>query len=129
MNERVKEEAVAKSDLKSKAMRYIERVSGDRKLLKFLGQGIIFFIFKQFPTIFGTYIRPLVYKKLFRNIGKGCLIERNVRIDNPCRIFLRDRVFIGENCLISPGSPKGEVCFENDIFIAPLVSMCVVLLY
>jgi acetyltransferase-like isoleucine patch superfamily enzyme len=33
---------------------------------------------------------------------------------------LSDRVFIGENCLISPGSQKGEVRFESEIFISPL---------
>jgi acetyltransferase-like isoleucine patch superfamily enzyme len=109
-----------KSNLKTKALHYIKRVSGESKISRFLWQGLVFLFFKQFPTIFGTYIRPIVYKSIFGNIGKGCLIERDVRIDNPSRIFLRDKVYIGENCLISPGSQKGEIRFENDIFIAPL---------
>ena len=120
MTDQIEKEAIPKSNLKSKALHYVKRVSGERKISKYLWQGLIFTVFKQFPTIFGSYIRPLIYKSLLANVGKGCLIERNVRIDNPSGIYLSDRVFIGENCLISPGSQKGEVHFESDIFIAPL---------
>jgi acetyltransferase-like isoleucine patch superfamily enzyme len=120
MTDRVEKEATRKSNFKSKAMLYVERVSGERKIAKFLWQGIVFTIFKQFPSIFGSYIRPVVYKNILGKVGKGCLIERNVRIDNPSKIFMSDRVFIGENCLISPGSKNGEIRFDSDIFIAPL---------
>jgi acetyltransferase-like isoleucine patch superfamily enzyme len=120
MTNRTEKESIPTRNLKSKALLYIRRVSGEEKISRYLWQGFIFTIFKQFPTIFGSYIRPLVYKTLLGNVGQGCLIERNVRIDNPSRIFLHNRVFIGENCIISPGSPKGEIRFESDIFIAPL---------
>jgi acetyltransferase-like isoleucine patch superfamily enzyme len=120
MTDRTEENSIRKHDLKSKALLYIESVSGERNIAKYLWQAIIFFIFKQFPTIFGTYIRPIVYKGLFGNVGKGCLIERNVRVDNPSKIYMSHRVLVGENCLISPGTNNGEVRFESDIFIAPL---------
>jgi acetyltransferase-like isoleucine patch superfamily enzyme len=120
MTDRTGKESIPTRNLISKTLHYVKRVSGESNVSKYLWQGLVFTVFKQFPTIFGTYIRPFVYKTLLGNVGKGCLIERNVRIDNPSRIFLRDRVFIGESCIISPGSPKGEVRFESDIFLAPL---------
>jgi acetyltransferase-like isoleucine patch superfamily enzyme len=118
--DRAEKKAIPKRYPKNKALLYMKRVSGENKISRFLWEGLIFFIFKQFPTIFGSYIRPIVYKSIFGNVGKGCLIERNVRIDNPLRVYMGDRVFIGENCFISPGSRQGGIRFESDIFIAPL---------
>lgn len=118
MNVRVTGEAIPPICMKDKMLLYLEHVSGDKKILKFIWQGIIFLLFKQFPTILGTYIRPLIYKSLLGKVGKGCLIERNVRFEIPSRLLLNDRVFIGENCWISAGAKDGEIRFGNDAFIA-----------
>ncbi len=104
--------------LKNKVLSYIEHVSGNKNILKFLLQGMFFVLFKQFPTILGTYMRPVVYRSILGKVGSGCLIERDVRLEIPTRIFLNDRVFIGENCWISSGSIDGEIVFGNNTFIA-----------
>jgi len=111
-------ESIPKSSLKDKILAYITHVAGDRNILRFVLQGTVFLSLKQFPTIMGTYIRPVVYRIVMGKTGKGCLIERNVRLEIPLRIYMNDRVFIGENCWISAGGMTGEILFENDAFIA-----------
>jgi len=111
-------DTIPKSGLKGKALLYVEHVTGERKIFKFLWQGLFFLVFKQFPTVLGTLIRPLLYKNILGKAGKGCLIERDVRLEIPSRIFLHNRVFLGEHCWISAGSKDGEIRFGDDSFIA-----------
>ena len=111
-------ESIPKSGLKNKIIAYILHVTGESNVSKFVLQGTIFLLFKQFPTILGTYIRPLLYKLLFKNIGKGCLIESNVRLEIPSGICMNNRVFIGENCRISVGGIQGKILLDDDAFIA-----------
>ena len=118
MTTRATGDAIPKSGMGHKVLLYIEHVTGDRKILRFLWQGLLFVLFKQFPTILGTYVRPLVYGNITGRVGKGCLIEKNVRVEIPSRIFLGDRVFIGENCWISAGHKNGEIRLGHDTFIA-----------
>jgi acetyltransferase-like isoleucine patch superfamily enzyme len=118
MSTRATGDAIPKSGLRNKVLQYIEHVSGYRKILRFIVQGTIFILFKQFPTIAGTFLRPFIYRKILGKVGNGCLIERNVRMEIPSKIFLNDRVFIGESCWISTGTINGEIRFDNDVFIA-----------
>ena len=111
-------DAIPTSGLIHKALLYAEHVTGYRNILRLMCQGILFVLFKQFPTILGTYIRPLVYRNILGKVGKGCLIERNARLEIPSRLFFHDRVFVGENCWISAGSKDGKIRFGDNAFIA-----------
>ncbi len=111
-------DAIPQSGIKAKAMIYVEHVTGERKLLKFMWQGLFFIVFKQFPTILGTFARPLVYKSILGKSGDGCLIERDVRIEIPSRVFLHNKVVLGEHCWISAGTKDGEIRFSDNAFLA-----------
>jgi acetyltransferase-like isoleucine patch superfamily enzyme len=118
MATRVTGDAIPKSGIINKIQMYITHVTGRTGALRFLWQGIIFLLLKQFPTIVGTYVRPLMYRGTLGKVKGGCLIERDVRLEVPSRIFLSSRVFLGEHCWISAGSIDGEIRLDNDVFIA-----------
>ncbi len=109
---------IPRGDIKDKILLYVKHVSGDTKIFRFLWQGTCLTLCKQLPTILGTYLRPLVYRSILGKVGKACFIERNVRLEVPSKIFLNDRVFIGESCWISTGSLDGKIILGNDSFIA-----------
>ncbi len=111
-------ESIPKGGIKDKMMLYVEHVCGERNFMKFVFNGLIFTFLKDFPTIVGSYIRPLVYKSIFGKVGNGCLLERSIRIEVPSGLFVGDRVFFGQNCWISPGSKEGEIRLGNDTFMA-----------
>jgi len=111
-------EAIPKKGLKKKVMLYVEHVCGEKNFIKFFLNGFVFLFCKELPTVFGSYMRPLVYKMVLGKVGHGCLFERSVRIDIPSRFFIGDRVFLGQNCWINPGGKTGEIRFGNDAFVA-----------
>lgn len=111
-------DAIPKSRIRDKILLYVKHISGDIKITKFLWQATCLGLCKQLPTILGTYLRPLAYKSILGNVGRTCLIERNVRLEVPSKIFLDDRVFVGESCWISAGSMEGEIKLGNDSFVA-----------
>lgn len=116
-------ECIPQKGVKNKIMLYAEHVCGEKNLIKFILNGSIFLLCKELPTIIGSYMRPLVYKSILGKVGKGCLFERSVRIEVPSRVFVGDRVFLGQNCWISPGGKEGEIRFGNDTFVAHLCTL------
>lgn len=116
-------ESIPQNGLTYKIIKYVEHVSGDRKLTRFFLNGLVLTLFKEMPAIFGSYIRPIVYKIILGRIGAACLIERSVRIEVPSRLFMGDRVVVGQNCWISPGGIGGEIRFGNDTFVAHLCTL------
>ncbi|WP_462323580.1 acyltransferase [Desulfoplanes sp.] len=111
-------EGIPKKGLFEKISLYIEHVCGHKKVGKFITQGIIFCVFKNFPTILGTYIRPIVYKIIFKKIYSGCLIEKGVRFEIPKKITIEKNVFIGESCWIGAGTKEGSIDIEENSFVA-----------
>ncbi len=111
-------EAIPRKGLLGKAMLYVVHVTGGTSLVRFAAQGLLFLLFRECPTILGTYVRPMVYGPLFGSIGKGCLFERSVRVEVPSRVFVGDRVILGQNCWISAGGNEGEIRFGRDTFVA-----------
>jgi acetyltransferase-like isoleucine patch superfamily enzyme len=111
-------EAIPRRSLLGKAMLYVEHVTGRTSLIRFAAQGLLFLLFRECPTILGTYVRPVIYGPLFGSIGKGCLFERSVRVEVPSRVFVGDRVVLGQNCWISAGGKEGEIRFGRDTFVA-----------
>lgn len=55
----------------------------------------------------GFWLRKKLYPLLFRRIGRGFIIGRNVTIRHPSRIEIGDNVTIDDNCLVD-GRGEGE---------------------
>jgi len=108
---------ISKGRLTDNFWKYVERVSGERSLRKFLWQGLIFTLFSSFPTVVGSALRGGAYKGILGSVGQNCLIEKNVRFIVPQRIFLGDRVFIGENSSLSTMAPHGRIEIKDDVQI------------
>lgn len=111
-------EGIPKKRLFEKISLYVQHVCGTNKISTFMLQGIIFFIFKNLPTIVGTYLRPIIYAPIFKKIRTGCLIEGGVRFEIPKRISLGRNVFVGESCWIGTGTNKGSIDIEENSFVA-----------
>jgi len=111
------QQLISKERLTDNFWKYVERVTGERSLRKFLWQGFIFTLFSSFPTVVGSVLRGVAYKGILGSIGQNCLIEKNVRFIVPQKIFLGDRVFIGENSYLSTMAPHGRIEIKDDVQI------------
>lgn len=111
-------EAIPKSGFIDKFLRYRERVTGKKSIFSFIFQGTILALFGWIPTIFGSTLRAITYRLILGKIGKSCLIEKNVRIAIPSRIFLGARVFIGEYSYIDPKSNRTKIMLGNDVYVS-----------
>jgi acetyltransferase-like isoleucine patch superfamily enzyme len=87
---------IPKGGLSANFWTYVERTCGERSVGRFLWQGLILTSFCRLPTIAAAILRGIVYRTVLGGIGTSCLIEEDVRLQVPQRIFLGDRVFLGQ---------------------------------
>jgi len=88
--------------------------------------GIFRFCIYEFLTCFlgplpggvGFFLRKLFYPRLFRKVGRGLIIGRNVVIRHTDKIVLGDNVTIDDNCLLDArgAGPEGMV-LEDGVII------------
>ncbi len=96
---------------------YVERVTGQHSLRRFVLQGLLLTLLTDFPSILGVILRGHSYRKVLGNFGRNCFIEKNVRFRVPSNIFLGDRVFIDENTCLDATYPNSEIRLGNDVTI------------
>lgn len=108
---------ISGSGLRANFWNYVERVTGKRSLKAFIRQGILFTLFSDIPSIWGVALRSQAYKKVLGSIGESCFIERNVRFIVPQRIFLGNRVYIGENVRLDACFTTSQIRIGNDVSI------------
>lgn len=96
---------------------YVARMVGSRNYFNFFLQGLIFTASKSLPTIFGSILRWKIYRVVLGNIGYGGLIEKNVTINIPKRVFLGDRVVLGESSVLDPRGIYGKIIIKDDVHI------------
>ncbi len=100
---------------------YVVRVTGERSFSKFIWRGLMLGVFSMFPTVIGSLLRGIAYKALLGEVGSSCFIERNVRLNIPQRIFLGDRVFIGEGGYFDAENAKSEIRLKDDVHVSRYV--------
>jgi len=98
--------------------RYIARVTGGTSIFGFCLQGLILSTAAPLPSIFASYGRGKLYKILLGGLGKSCLIERNVTLHVPKRIFLENHVVIQENSVLDPFDVEGRIVLKNHVQIS-----------
>ncbi|MEA3485967.1 MAG: acyltransferase, partial [Candidatus Aerophobetes bacterium] len=74
-------------------------------------------LFSSFPGAIGAILRGAAYKGVLGAIGESCFIEKNVCFIIPQRIFLGNRVFIGENSYLNVMGHKGQIEIGDDVEI------------
>ncbi len=95
---------------------YVERATGGRSLPRFFWQGLVLTTLYRLPTIGATFLRGIVYRSVLGGIGRSCLIEEDVRLQIPRRIFLGSRVFIGQYSYLD--GQTSFVKLGNDVHLA-----------
>jgi len=103
---------------KSSLVKYQETVIGDRKIWNLIRYEILTLLFGQIPGLMGLFLRRAFYKSLFRRIGRGVVIGRNVSLRHTAKISIGDRTMIDEYCLLSvQGDKNSGLTIGNDVFI------------
>lgn len=97
---------------------YKELTVGNVSFFKFLLYEIITFFLGPMPGGLGFFLRKKFYPKLFKKVGRGLIIGRNVVIRHPQNIIIGDFVTIDDNCLID-GRGAGEegLILEDQVII------------
>lgn len=108
---------VPQTGLLCKLDQYVERVVGSRNYFSFFLQGLIFTLCKSMPTISGSFLRGKIYCILLGSLGNSSLIEKNVILNIPKRIFIGNRVVLGESSVIDPKGIYGKISVKNDVHI------------
>lgn len=104
---------------------YRKRVTGTYSFSEYMWQSSMFTLLSGLPTVLGTILRARVYRGVLGSVGSSCLIEKNVRFCVPHKIFLGDRVFIGENTYFDVNNIESKIKLENDVHIGQNCIICI----
>ena len=97
---------------------YKDLTIGETSFLKFLYYEIVTFLFAPMPGGIGFFLRKKFYPRLFKSVGRGLIIGRNVVIRHPKNIELGDYVTIDDNCVIDGrGAGDEGIVFEDNVLI------------
>lgn len=112
------EGTVPEAGLAGSFRQYLERVYGGTSLCRFLGHGLVLTLFSYFPTVAGSLLRGYLYRFLLGGMGKRCFLEKNIRFFNSSRLYLGDRVFVGEGAFFDIGRDAGSIRVGDDSHIS-----------
>ncbi len=111
---REKLESGRDSPLKS----YMDLTVGDVGFFKFVLYEILTSLLGPMPGGLGFFLRKKFYPLIFKEVGRGLIIGRNIVVRHPDKIVLGDNVTIDDNCLIDGrGSGSEGVVFEDNVLI------------
>jgi len=106
---------IPKGGLAANFWNYVERVTGERSLGRFVWQGTVLTLFYRLPTIWAAILRGKVYRVVLGSVGSACLIEEDVRFVVPQRVFFGDRVFIGQYSQLDATYKDSFIRLGNDV--------------
>ena len=112
------ETATMRGGLRQNMLRYRSRVTGERSWVRYLWQGTVLTLLSDLPTVLASVARAKAYRTVLGGIGKSCFIERNVRLLVPRRIYLGNRVMIGERCFLDANTPQGRIVLQDDVWLS-----------
>ena len=84
---------IPRGSMRENFWKYIERVTGQRSLKKYIWQGSVLTLLSGLPTIWATILREKIYREVMGSVGSSCFIEKNVRFQVPQRFFFRKQGF------------------------------------
>ena len=103
---------------KSPLKAYKDLTTGDIGFLKFLYYEIATSLLGPLPGGLGFLLRKKFYPRMFKSVGRGLIIGRNVVIRHPQCIALGDFVTIDDNCVIDGrGASEEGIIFEDNVLI------------
>lgn len=109
---------VLKDTKKSPLAKYQDIIIGNKRILNLIKYEIWTFLFGQIPGLIGFFMRQLFYGSLFKKMGKGVIIGRNVSLRHTGKISIGDSVVIDEYCVLSAqGDDNSGITIGNDVLI------------
>jgi acetyltransferase-like isoleucine patch superfamily enzyme len=97
---------------------YIDLTVGNVRFSRFLLYEFLTCLLGPLPGGLGFFLRKRFYPMLFKKVGKGMIIGRNVVIRHPDKIELGDYVTIDDNSLIDArGAGSFGVVIGNNVII------------
>lgn len=98
--------------------RYRQLYYGKSSLCHVLWAEFVFGAFGAVPGALGLFLRSKFYKPLFKNMGKGVLIGRNVTFRHPNKIELGRNVVIDDYCVVdAKGRDNSGIVIEDNVFV------------
>lgn len=101
---------------KSPFKAYKELSAGDVSFIKFIYYELVTSILGPMPGGIGFLLRKKFYPRMFKKIGRGFIIGRNVVVRHPGNITIGDNVTIDDNCLLDGRGSEG-IIFENGVIL------------
>ncbi len=91
---------------------------GNGSLWSFVRYEILTSFLGPLPGAAGYLLRKILYKKLFKKVGRGLIIGRNVVIRHPDKIRIGNNVTIDDNSVIDGrGSGNEGIVFEDNVLV------------
>ncbi len=108
------------ADKGSSAVRkYRGIMTGDRSLWYFMKFELVTFLLGYVPGALGLFLRKVFYPSLFRSVGRGVVIGRNVSLRHPHKISLGENVYVDEGCLLdAQGADEMGLVVGSDVIIS-----------
>ena len=98
--------------------KYAHVVIGSDSIPALLSYEILCFFLTGMPGALGILFRRLLYRKLFKNMGKNVTISRNICIRGGMKISLGNNVLIDEGCVLDARGPDASICIEDNVLIS-----------
>jgi acetyltransferase-like isoleucine patch superfamily enzyme len=96
------------SEKKSLWTKYTELFLGEKSFWKLLRFELIQLLFSGFPGALGLFLRKSFYPCLFKSVGKGVVLGRNITLRHPQKISLGTNCFIDDNVVLDAKGKKNR---------------------
>jgi len=91
---------------------------GEGSLWSFVRYELLTSLLGPVPGAAGFLLRRILYKKLFKSVGRGLIIGRNVVIRHPGKISFGDNVTVDDNSIVDGrGAGEDGIVFEDNVLI------------
>jgi acetyltransferase-like isoleucine patch superfamily enzyme len=102
---------------KSKYAMYLELFVGKPGFWSFLKYEFIT-LFGGFPGAGGIFLRNILYKHLFKKVGKGVIFGKSITVRNPYKITIGSNVIIDENVMLdAKGLDNEGITIKDGVYI------------
>lgn len=103
---------------RSPLAKYQDIVMGNTSLPKLFLFEVLTFLFGQVPGMLGLFSRQIFYRPLFKRMGKGIIIGRNVSLRHTGKISLGKSCVIDEYCMLSAqGDENSSITLGNEVLL------------
>lgn len=97
---------------------YMDLTVGEAAFPRFLMYELFTSLLGPLPGGAGFMLRKIFYPRLFKEVGHGLIIGRNIVVRHPNKIVLGDNVTIDDNCLIDArGAGSEGLILEDGVII------------